>query len=61
MYPPKLGCGLYMEYLYFFKKTRSSKKQMIEPVTPVFYIVKTPVETFSVCAYCWQSQGETSQ
>jgi hypothetical protein len=38
-YPPKLGCGLYVEY-YVLLTT--------EPVMPVLYVVKLPVETASV-------------
>jgi hypothetical protein len=39
IYPPKLGCGLHMEY-YVLLTT--------EPATTVLYVVKLPVETASV-------------
>jgi hypothetical protein len=38
IYPPKLGCGLCTEY-YDLSTT--------EPATPVLYVVKIPVGTYS--------------
>jgi hypothetical protein len=39
VYPPKLGCSLYTEYVLL----------TTEPAAPVFYVVKLPVET----VYVW--------
>jgi hypothetical protein len=43
--PPKLGCGLYMEY-YVLLTT--------EPAKSVLYVVKLPAETVSVWDLSWK-------
>jgi hypothetical protein len=55
IYPPKLGCGLCMEY-YVFLTT--------EPVTPVLYVVKLPLVTASVwdcylASYCTHANAQS--
>jgi hypothetical protein len=55
IYPPKLGCGLCTEYYVLFTT---------EPVTPVLYVLKLPVETASVwdcylASYCTCTNAPT--
>jgi hypothetical protein len=55
IWPPNLGCGLCTEYFVLLTT---------EPVTPVLYVVKLPVETASVwdcylSSYCTRANAPT--